>query len=49
MVVTVDYFTKWIKAEPLACILGRHMIKFEWKIILNGFRMLKTLISDNRL
>lgn len=25
LVVAVDYFTKWIEAEPLACISGRQM------------------------
>ena len=31
MVVAVDYFTKWIEMEPLACISERQMIKFVWK------------------
>ena len=49
MVVVVDYFTKWIEAEPLACISGRHMIKFVWKNIMTRFRTPKILISDNGL
>ncbi|XP_023746717.1 uncharacterized protein LOC111894856 [Lactuca sativa] len=49
MVVAVDYFTKWIEAEPLACISGRHMIKFVWKNIMTRFGTHKVLISDNGL
>ncbi|XP_023748530.1 uncharacterized protein LOC111896779 [Lactuca sativa] len=49
MVVAIDYFTKWIEAEPLACILGRHMIKFVWKNIMTRFGTPKVLISDNDL
>lgn len=49
MVVAVDYFTKWIEAEPLACIMGRHMIKFVWKNIMTRFGTPKTLMSDNGL
>ena len=49
MVVAVDYFTKWIEAEPLACISGRHMIKFVWKNIMTRFGTPKVLISDNGL
>nr|KAJ0211608.1 hypothetical protein LSAT_V11C400219340 [Lactuca sativa] len=49
MVVAVDYFTKWIEAEPLACISERHMIKFVWKNIMTRFGTPKVLISDNGL
>lgn len=49
MVVAVDYFTKWIEAEPLACISGRHMINFVWKNIMMRFGTPKVLISDNDL
>ncbi|KAL7596419.1 hypothetical protein Lser_V15G27641 [Lactuca serriola] len=48
-VVAVDYFTKWIEAEPLACIIGRHIIKFVWKNIMTRFGTPKILISDNGL
>ena len=49
MVGAVDYFTKWIEAEPLACISGRHMIKIVWKNIMTRFGTPKVLISDNGL
>ena len=45
----MDYFTKWIEAEPLECISGRHMIKFVWKNIMTRFGTPKVLISDNGL
>nr|KAJ0222828.1 hypothetical protein LSAT_V11C200097150 [Lactuca sativa] len=49
MVVAVDYFIKWIEAEPLTCISGRHMIKFVWKNIMTRFGTPKVLVSDNGL
>lgn len=48
-VVAVDNFTKWIEAESLACISGRHVMKFIWKNIITRFRIPEVLISDNGL
>nr|KYP44062.1 Gypsy retrotransposon integrase-like protein 1 [Cajanus cajan] len=31
LVVAVDYFIKWIEAEPLACISATNVQKFVWK------------------
>lgn len=28
LILTVDYFTKWVKVEPLAVIVGENVIKF---------------------
>ena len=47
LVVAVDYFTKWIEAEPLAIITGKQMIKFMVKNILACFGTPRFLISDN--
>ena len=47
LIVAVDYFTKWIEAEPLVCISGRQVIKFMWKNIVTKFGIPKVLISDN--
>lgn len=47
MVVAVDYFTKWIEVELLACIYGKHMIKFLWKNQITRFGIPKVLISNN--
>ena len=43
----VDYFTKWIKAEPFPTVIGRKKIKFMWKNILTLFGTPRVLISDN--
>ena len=34
VVVAVDYFTKWIEAEPLATITSNNIQKFVWKSII---------------
>lgn len=31
LVVAVDYFTKWVEAEPLVSIIGKNILKFVWK------------------
>ncbi|KAI3691521.1 hypothetical protein L2E82_49884 [Cichorium intybus] len=49
LVVAIDYFTKWVEAEPLASISGRTIIKFMWKNILTRFGTPRVLISDNGL
>lgn len=49
LVVAMDYFTKWIEAEPLMCISGGQMIKFMWKNIVTRFGVPKLLVSDNGL
>lgn len=47
LVVAIDYFTKWVEAEPLATTSGHNIIKFFWKQIICQFRIPHTLISDN--
>ncbi|VFQ94437.1 unnamed protein product [Cuscuta campestris] len=47
IVVAIDYFTKWVEAEPLAGITGRQMIDFVGTNILCRFGVLKQIISDN--
>ena len=47
MLVAVDYFTKWAKAEALANIRDVDVKKFVWKNIVTRFGVLNTLISDN--
>lgn len=49
MVVAVDYFTIWIKVEPLVFISGRQIINFLLKNILTRFGTPRVFISDNRL
>ncbi|XP_027362569.1 uncharacterized protein LOC113870170 [Abrus precatorius] len=47
LLVTVDYFTKWIEAEPLATITANNVKKFTWKNIITQFGLPHALITDN--
>ncbi|KAI3446714.1 hypothetical protein Pfo_003379 [Paulownia fortunei] len=47
LIVTVDYFTKWVEAEPLARITEKEVIKFLWKNVICRFGIPRALISDN--
>ncbi|VFQ90231.1 unnamed protein product [Cuscuta campestris] len=47
IVVAIDYFTKWVEAEPLAGITRRQMIGFVGTNILCRFGVPKQIISDN--
>ena len=49
MLVGTDYFTKWVKAEPLTNIRDVDTKKFIWKNIVIQFRVPRTLISNNGL
>ncbi|KAL0402390.1 UNVERIFIED_CONTAM: hypothetical protein Slati_4268900 [Sesamum latifolium] len=39
LLVAIDYFTKWVEAEPLARITEGEVIKFIWKNIVCRFRI----------
>ncbi|CAA0817909.1 P-loop containing nucleoside triphosphate hydrolases superfamily protein, partial [Striga hermonthica] len=47
MVVAIDYFSKWVEAEPLAKITEDKMIQFLFNNICCRFGIPKILISDN--
>ncbi|GJU45740.1 reverse transcriptase domain-containing protein [Tanacetum coccineum] len=47
LVVAVDYFTKWVEAEPLATVTGKNILKFVWKNIMCHFGIPGIIISDN--
>nr|KYP74661.1 Gypsy retrotransposon integrase-like protein 1 [Cajanus cajan] len=49
LVVAVDYFTKWIEAEPLATITAANIQKFVWKNIITRFGIPYAIIFDNGL
>ena len=49
VLVVVDYFTKWVKAEALINIRDVDVKKFVWKNIVTKFRVSDSLISDNGL
>ena len=45
-VVTVDYFTKWVKAEPMVAITSKKMQSFVWRFIIYRYRIPQKLVSD---
>ncbi|KAL0378510.1 UNVERIFIED_CONTAM: hypothetical protein Sradi_3156500 [Sesamum radiatum] len=47
LLVAVDYFTKWVEAEPLARITEGEVMKFIWKNIICRFGIPREIISDN--
>ncbi|XP_027168007.1 uncharacterized protein LOC113767998 [Coffea eugenioides] len=47
LVVAIDYFTKWVEAEPLVSISGKAIQKFFWRSIVCRFGIPHVLISDN--
>ncbi|XP_075492485.1 uncharacterized protein LOC142530536 [Primulina tabacum] len=47
LLVAVDYFSKWVEAEPLAKITEQEVLKFMWKNIVCWFGVPRRLISDN--
>ena len=47
LVVDIDYFTKWVEAEPLANITQQNVKNFVWKNIVCRFGVPKVLLSDN--
>nr|KYP57376.1 Pro-Pol polyprotein [Cajanus cajan] len=49
LLVAVDYFTKWIEAEPLACISAANVQKFVWKNVVTRFSIPYAIVSDNGL
>ena len=49
LIVCTEYFTKWVKAEPLANIRDVDVKKFIWKIIVTRFGVPNVLILDNGL
>ncbi|KAJ8478335.1 hypothetical protein OPV22_022062 [Ensete ventricosum] len=47
LIVGVDYFTKWLEAEPLASITEKQVEWFVWKNIITRFGLPKAIITDN--
>jgi hypothetical protein len=48
VVVAVEYFSKWIKAKPLATITSATVQKFFWQNIICRFGVPKAITVDNR-
>ena len=47
LVVRITYFTKWVKAEPLAKITEKSIRFFVWKNIVYRFRIPRVLVLDD--
>lgn len=47
LIITVDYFTKWIEAEPLDIVMGIPMIKLMCKNIVTRFSTPRVLICKD--
>ncbi|KAL0434724.1 UNVERIFIED_CONTAM: hypothetical protein Sradi_0180300 [Sesamum radiatum] len=47
LLVAIDYFTKWVEAEPLARITEGGIMKFIWKNIVCRFGIPREIISEN--
>ncbi|XP_019195710.1 PREDICTED: uncharacterized protein K02A2.6-like [Ipomoea nil] len=46
-VVAIDYFTKWVEAEPLATITEYLCRRFLWKRVICRFGLPEHVVSDN--
>ncbi|RDX97095.1 Pro-Pol polyprotein, partial [Mucuna pruriens] len=47
LIVAVDYFTKWVEAEPVATITTERVKRFIWKKIICQFGLPAEIVSDN--
>ena len=47
LIVAIDYFTKWVEAEPVMTIIEVKITTFVWKNIICRFGVPRGIISDN--
>ena len=47
LVVSIDYFTKWVEAEPLATIMEKSIRTFVWRNIICRYGIPRVLVSNN--
>ena len=47
LIVAIEYFSKWVEAEPVETITEARIIDFLWKNIICRFGLPRVLISDN--
>ena len=48
LIVSIDYFTKWVEAEALATITEKNVQSFVWRNIICRYKILRVLVSNNR-
>ena len=46
-IVAIDYYTKWVKVEPLFEITKARTANFVWKNIICQFKVSHSLVSNN--
>ncbi|XP_068497662.1 uncharacterized protein [Phaseolus vulgaris] len=47
LIVAIEYFMKWVEAEPVAQITAHKVQQFVWKNVVCRFGVPKRLVSDN--
>ena len=47
LIVTIDYFTKWIEAKPLAKITTKQITQFFWENVVCRYGLPRILVTDN--
>ena len=47
LVVSIDYFTKWVEAKALATITEKNIRNFVWRNIICRYGILRVLVSNN--
>ena len=48
LVVSIDYFTKWVEVEAVATITKNNVRNFVWKNIIYRYGIPRVLVLDNR-
>jgi hypothetical protein len=47
LIVAVDYFSKWVEAEPLASLTTQKAWNFLWRSVITRYGILRVLVADN--
>ncbi|XP_075636735.1 uncharacterized protein LOC142608971 [Castanea sativa] len=47
LMVSIDYFTKWVEAEALATITEKNVRDFIWRNIMCRYGIPRVMVSDN--
>ncbi|XP_065035979.1 uncharacterized protein LOC135671747 [Musa acuminata AAA Group] len=47
IIVGVDYFTRWVEAEPLATITESQVKRFVWRNLITRFSLPQSIVADN--
>ena len=46
LVVSINYFTKWVEAKPLATIMEKSIRSFVWRNIIYRYGISRVLVFD---